>query len=167
MTSESLAPRPGLHLTTERDPTIETRRKLWAEINGFNAQTVRLEVSRLALLLHTDAGVLVSGVSVAMYWGWMFVDALWVAEAWRGQGVGSWLMAQVEKEALMTGCHSAWLDTFQARSFYEAIGYVVFAELEDYPAGQSRWLMRKPLVTPACGSGQSAEGSQFASSRNR
>jgi GNAT superfamily N-acetyltransferase len=167
MTPESLAPLPGLHLTSDRDPTIETRRKLWAEINAFNAQTVRLEVSRLALLLHTDAGVLASGVSVAMYWGWMFVDALWVAEAWRGRGVGSWLMARVEQEARLTGCHSSWLDTFRARSFYEAIGYVVFAELEDYPAGQSRWFMRKPLLAPACGSAQSAEGSQFLSARKR
>ncbi len=165
MTPESGAPFPGLYLTSDRDPTIETRRRLWAEINTFNARLVPLEVNRLALLLHTDAGSLVSGVSVAMYWGWMFVDALWVAEAWRGQGVGSWLMARVEKEARLTGCHSAWLDTFRARAFYEALGYVVFAELEDYPAGQSRWLMRKRLVASACGSDQSAEGSQFSSAR--
>lgn len=160
MTPESLTPLPGLHLTADCDPSIETRRKLWAEIDAFNSQSIPLEVSRLALLLHSDAGALVGGVSAAMYWGWMFVDALWVAEAWRGQGVGRWLMAQVEEEARLTGCHSTWLDTFRARSFYEALGYAVFAELEDYPPGQSRWLMRKPLVAPARGSGTSTEGSQ-------
>jgi hypothetical protein len=37
------------------------------------------------------------------------------------------------------------LDTFQARGFYEQIGYVAFGELENYPQGQSRHFLRKAL----------------------
>ena len=44
----------------------------------------------------------------------------------------------------MTGI---WLDTFsfQARRFYEKLGYVVFGELPDYPAGHSRYFLQKRL----------------------
>ena len=49
-------------------------------------------------------------------------------------------------EALSQGCHSVWLDTFefQARGFYERLGYTCFGELKNYPAG-SRLFMSKRL----------------------
>jgi ribosomal protein S18 acetylase RimI-like enzyme len=80
-----------------------------------------------------------------MSWGWLFVDALWVHPDLRGQGAGRALMAHAERRAGAAGCHSAWLDTFQARGFYEAIGYRVFGTLEDFPAGQTRSFLRKRL----------------------
>jgi hypothetical protein len=48
---------------------------------------------------------------------------------------------------LKRGCHSAWLDTFefQARGFYERLGYSCFAELRDYPPGFARYFMKKAL----------------------
>jgi hypothetical protein len=38
-----------------------------------------------------------------------------------------------------------WLDTFsfQARPFYEKLGYEVFGQLEDYPRGHSRYFLQK------------------------
>jgi ribosomal protein S18 acetylase RimI-like enzyme len=46
----------------------------------------------------------------------------------RRRGVGRELMAQAEARAVERGCHAAWLDTFsfQARSFYEKLGYGEF-----------------------------------------
>jgi ribosomal protein S18 acetylase RimI-like enzyme len=64
----------------------------------------------------------------------------------RGSGAGRALMAAAESHAAATGCHSAWLDSFQARDFYEALGYTVFGQLEDYPKGQTRWFLRKRLA---------------------
>ena len=66
----------------------------------------------------------------------------------RGQGLGSKLMLQAENEAALRGCHSAWLDThkFQARGFYEKLGYEIFGELSDYPTGYSRYFMKKALI---------------------
>jgi hypothetical protein len=57
-------------------------------------------------------------------------------------------MHRAEQEAVARGCHSAWLDTFefQARGFYERIGYVCFGNLADYPVGFSRFFMRKSLT---------------------
>jgi hypothetical protein len=51
------------------------------------------------------------------------------------------------------GCHNAWLDTFefQARGFYESLGYECFGELPDYPKGHARYFMKKALLTPSTG----------------
>jgi hypothetical protein len=59
-------------------------------------------------------------------------------------------MTETEVEARRRGCHSAYLDTFdyQARPFYEKLGYVVFGTLEDYPKGHQRFYMMKKLPSP-------------------
>lgn len=56
-------------------------------------------------------------------------------------------MQLAEEEALARECHSAWLDThdFQARPFYEGLGYVKFAELPDFPVGHSKIFLKKAL----------------------
>ena len=57
-------------------------------------------------------------------------------------------MQLAEREAVSRGCHGAWLDTFefQARGFYERIGYECFGELPGYPRGFSRFFMKKILL---------------------
>jgi hypothetical protein len=57
------------------------------------------------------------------------------------------LVRAMEAEAVGRGCHSAFLDTFsyQARPFYEKLGYEVFGALDDYPRGLQRFYMRKRL----------------------
>lgn len=52
-------------------------------------------------------------------------------------------MIGAENHAVAKGCHSAWLDTFQARGFYEAVGYELFGMLNDYPAGQTQYFLEK------------------------
>jgi hypothetical protein len=58
-------------------------------------------------------------------------------------------MSRAESEAIVRGCHHAWLDTFefQARGFYERLGYRCFGELNDYPTGFARYFMKKALDT--------------------
>ena len=75
-------------------------------------------------------------------------------EASRGAGVGRELMRQAEREAIRRGCHNAWLNTFsfQARGFYERLGYNVLGMLGDYPPGHSRFFMKK-ILAPVAGSG--------------
>jgi GNAT superfamily N-acetyltransferase len=105
---------------------------------------------------------IVAGLAGESYCGWLFVKYLWVSEGLRGRGVGSELMARAEARARERGCHSAWLDTFsfQARGFYEKLGYEEFGRL-DYPPGRHRHFMRKRLtrahaaLTPLAGRGRS------------
>jgi len=80
--------------------------------------------------------------------GWLHVSVVWVDESARGSGIGNELVAALEASAIECGCHSAYLDTFsyQARPFYESLGYEVFGCLEDYPPGHQRYYMRKKLI---------------------
>ena len=57
------------------------------------------------------------------------------------------MLLALEDKARERGCEFSHLDTFsyQARPFYEKLGYEVFATLEDYPPGQQRFYMKKTL----------------------
>jgi GNAT superfamily N-acetyltransferase len=124
-------------------------------VNGLMAynteQTGIADFRPLAVVLSDDTGQPVGGLIGRTVYGWLFVELLFVPEALRRQGVGTELMRRAEEEALARGCHGAWLDTFQfqARGFYERLGYTCFGELADYPRGFSRYFMRKALVTAA------------------
>ena len=81
---------------------------------------------------------------------WLQIELLFVPAALRGQAIGRGLMAEAERIAVTRGCHGAWLDTFsfQARGFYEALGYELLATLPDHPRGEARHFLRK-LLPPA------------------
>lgn len=57
---------------------------------------------------------------------------------------------EAEAEAVRRGCHHALLDTFdfQARPFYERLGYRVWGELADFPAGHTWFYLSKALDEP-------------------
>ena len=78
-------------------------------------------------------------------WKWLFVSLMWVSPSYRLQGIGERLMQAVEDEARKQGCAYAYTTTFQARRFYEKLGYVVWGVQEDFPPGHSRFFLSKPL----------------------
>jgi ribosomal protein S18 acetylase RimI-like enzyme len=137
---------PPFRLTLALDPPAEFRADLGRRINAFHAETVPYQSRRFALRIDDADGRQIGGLSGVVSWGWLFVDALWVDADARGEGAGHALMDRAERHATEEGCHHVWLDTFQARGFYEAIGYTVFGALEDYPPGQTRYFLRKRLT---------------------
>lgn len=136
----------ALRLSFDTAQSVQMRNALGREINSFHARTVPQDARRFALLLHDEGDVLVAGLSGVLSWQWLFVEALWVGDAWRSRGIGRELLARAEAHAVAAGCHSAWLDTFQAREFYLGLGYQQFGALNDYPAGQTRCFLCKRLV---------------------
>lgn len=75
----------------------------------------------------------------------MHIAAMWVAEGYRGKGHGSALLETVESYVASQGCARAYLETtsFQARPFYESLGYRVFAELSGIDEGCTLFFLRK------------------------
>jgi GNAT superfamily N-acetyltransferase len=120
-----------------------------AIIGAFNtAQTGMPDTDApLALVLRDDAGAITGGLYGRSYYDWLFVNLLIVPEALRGQRMGSKLMAEAETIARARGCTGIWLDTFsfQARGFYEKLGFTMFGEIEDYPEGHARYFFKKRL----------------------
>jgi len=104
-------------------------------------------VQPMCILLRGDRNEVVGGLNGNTVWGWLHVKELWVAENMRGSEFGTQLMCAAEVEARQRGCHHALLDTFdfQAREFYEKLGYKAFGELTDFPRGHTRFFMSKAL----------------------
>ena len=127
------------------DPPAELRQAVADGINAFHARTVPRDARSFCFAAHDDAG-LAGAIFGQLAWEWMFVAGLFVTDAWRGRGLGSALLSRAEIYAAVQGCGNAWLDTFQARSFYLRHGWEVFGSLPGYPAGQTRHFMRKGLL---------------------
>ena len=117
------------------------------QLYAYNDSRVDSPDGHLGVLLKDDSGKTVGGLIGGWYYGWLFIELLFVLESLRGQDFGSKLMAEAERYARDKQFTGIWLDTFsfQARGFYEKLGYRVFGELPDYPAGHSRYFLNKRL----------------------
>lgn len=111
-----------------------------AWIGPSNEQPVRL-------VARDEIGV-VGGLLGQTRWKWLYVAKLWVDERGRGKGIGTQLLIAAEELARARGCTDASLDTFeyQARPFYEKLGYELFGTLEGYPPGYRQFYLRKRLT---------------------
>lgn len=103
-----------------------------------------------AVVLRDDKGEAVGGLWANSVLGWMSIEMLHVPEALRGQNLGTKLMEAAEAHAREAGLVGIWLDTFsfQARPFYEKLGYGVFGTIENFPVGGARHFLCKHLTTP-------------------
>ena len=138
----------SIHLSDEAQP--EVRDAIVGPLVAYNTQRTGTNDHRpLVLTVRDEDGHVVGGLWGRTALGWLFVELLFVPETLRGRGVGAELMSRAESEAIVRGCHHAWLDTFefQARGFYERLGYRCFGELNDYPTGFARYFMNKALDT--------------------
>lgn len=90
----------------------------------------------------------VGGITGDLFGGWVYISLLWVAESLRNQGYGTELVNRLEREAIHLGCGHVHVDTysFEARPFYERLGYEVFGVLEDYPEGHRKYFLKKNLT---------------------
>lgn len=137
-----------LTLTDETDDL--TRGRILDPLVKYNVSRAGPSNSRpLIITIRNTSNETVGGLWGDTGFQWLFTQFLAVPETLRGKGLGTRIMLMAEKEAIFRGCHSAWLDTFefQARGFYERIGYECFGQLRDYPPGFSRHFMKKNLST--------------------
>ena len=118
-------------------------------LNQFNCAHVGDDGHTPLNLIEYDAdGNIIGGLLGGTYWGWMYIDILWVREDHRRQGVGSRLLTEAEKEAVRRGCHHVHVDTmsWQAPMFYQKHGYEVIGVLPDIPRGNQKYLLMKALL---------------------
>ena len=119
-----------------------------ASLTAFNENIVGADGhTPLTLAEYDEDGNVIAGLLGGTYWGWMYVDILWVDEKYRRRGIGSRLLRSAEEEAIKRGCHHVHLDTmsWQAPEFYKKHGYSVIGILPDIPAGNRKYLLTKEL----------------------
>lgn len=117
-------------------------------LNAFNANFINIdELKSLAVFLTDASGHKLAGLTGSTTGNWLRIDMLWVSDTLRGQGIGSQLMAAAEAEALQRGCCYAQVDTasFQARPFYEKLGYQLRFSLDNFPRHHQRHYLSKKL----------------------
>jgi GNAT superfamily N-acetyltransferase len=140
---------PTLTLLDKPDPAVA--RAVHGLLLAFNNTASGYEFDGQALVISVtdhDTGEIVGGLWGSTSYGYLHIDMLIVPESLRGTGLGTRMMQQAEDEAIRRGCHGSYLDTFdfQARGFYERIGYTVFGAIEDTPPGHTRFFLRKKLA---------------------
>lgn len=117
-------------------------------LNAFNSRFINIdEVKSIGVFVSNAQGKKLAGLTGSTSGNWLRIDMLWVSEAMRGQGVGSQLMQAAEEEARRRGCLYAQVDTvsFQARPFYEKLGYTLRFSLDHYPRHHQRHYLSKAL----------------------
>ncbi|KAF1006167.1 MAG: Acetyltransferase [Luteibacter sp.] len=135
-----------MELEIVQEPTAEDRAAILAPLVAYNRQHApSAETQMVAILIRNDAGEAIGGLWGKILMDWLFIELLAVPDSLRGQGTGSKLVAAAEKLAIERGCVGSWLDTFafQARPFYERLGYTVFGDIADHPRGSARYFLSK------------------------
>lgn len=138
----------SLSIDVPEQPSDADREAVLAVLRAYNeSQAGAAKARPVAILLKDDRGDTAGGLWGRTGYEWMFVEYLAVPEGARHQGRGSALMREAERIARERGCRGIWLDTFsfQARGFYERLGYSLFGTLDDYPAGEQRFFLAKRL----------------------
>lgn len=119
-------------------------------LRSFNREAVGYrDWLDLALSIQDEEGQVLGGLIGATIWDMLMIESLWLHEDLRGKGYGHALLARAEEIALVRGCTRAMLETYswQALPFYEAHGYRVYGQLDDFPVGHSRYCLHRSLLT--------------------
>jgi GNAT superfamily N-acetyltransferase len=121
-------------------------------IQAFNKETVPglPEVSqdlKFAVFARDERGKVVGGIRANAFWGYLCIELLWLSEEARGSGAGKQLVERAETFAVEHGFRHARVETtsFQAKPFYEKLGYEVYGVLDDFPEGHTSFYLRKDL----------------------
>ncbi|WP_277982711.1 GNAT family N-acetyltransferase [Sphingomonas faeni] len=137
-----------LRITIPDSPSETDREAISAPLRAYNIrQAGDPRIRPVAIMLTDERGDHVGGLWGKCVYDWLFVELLAVPEQYRGGSYGKALMSEAEGIARANGCVGIWLDTheFQARGFYEKLGFEVFGTLDDHPIGQKLIFLQKRL----------------------
>ena len=137
-----------LRIVFDPDPSPAARGTVERGVDQHNVGVTNLpDYYPLAFFLKDGAGEVLGGLLGDIWGGWLHVSFLWVERSLRQRDWARRLMREAERYAVRRGAHDAYLETFsfQARPLYEKLGYQVFAQLDDFPRGHTKYVLRKKL----------------------
>jgi GNAT superfamily N-acetyltransferase len=142
----------SVHICDNQQEMEATQSGLMTVIEGLGNNIIKqigdIELGKsVRAFIRDKEDCIVGGIAGDIFGGWVYISLLWVEESLRNEGYGTRLITLLEQEAKQLGCKHAHTDThsFEARPFYEKLGYEVFAMLEDYPEGHCKHFLKKVL----------------------
>ncbi|GMV83134.1 MAG: hypothetical protein AMXMBFR7_43180 [Planctomycetota bacterium] len=130
---------PGyvLRIAQEADiPAIEAldRENMRAQVERYYPGSWDDQSSRELIVRHLAQARIMdfAGQAVGHFYWWQdppgtaILNSIQLLEAHRGRGLGGWMLAEFEREAMAAGCHTAELAVFEdnrARNLYARAGY--------------------------------------------
>jgi GNAT superfamily N-acetyltransferase len=130
------------------EPAPDDVQYLEDRLYEFNSAATGLTGGEWLSIFVRDGGErIVAGICGALWGGSLEIRQFWVEASLRGEGLGTRLLGEAEREARRRGCRQILLATFpfQAPEFYANRGFEVIAEVEDHPRGHTNLLLRKRL----------------------
>ncbi len=137
-----------VHLTVHDHDALPEAALVEAGLDATNAAIDALRNVRPLLVFAREPADTVIGGAVGRTWGACCeLRQLWVASSHRGTGIGSRLVRAVERRAIERGCRLLYLETFsfQAKPFYEKLGYKVALEIRGFDDGIVKYMMTRDL----------------------
>jgi GNAT superfamily N-acetyltransferase len=128
------------------DDSVEVANAIRDGLIQYNRKVAGLgDPVPINVAVRDESGQVRGGVVARFSLDTLYVDLVWIDETLRGGGHGRAMIELVEEKARTLGAGQAWLYTlsWQARPFYERLGYRVFAEMS-FGNGR-RYFMRKEL----------------------
>ncbi|QJE95593.1 GNAT family N-acetyltransferase [Luteolibacter luteus] len=102
----------------------------------------------LVLLAKVD-GKVVGGLLAETQLSWLRISIMAVDPRWRACGIGSALLEESVRQALVRGCRQAYVDTmdYQAPGFYQSQGFAVVGRIPDWDSrGHAKLYLTKRLA---------------------
>ena len=127
-------------------PTEADRAAILAGLAAFNRGLADPGVvGPLAVLIQDGDGATIGGLWGRTLFRWLHIELVFVPPDLRGAARGRVLVREAEAVAAESGCIGAFLETysFQARGFYEKLGYRLVGSIEDCPPGVARHILQK------------------------
>ena len=135
-------------LTT--NPSKSDAKAISDGIINFNRLTVGLEPYddeiKFSIFVKNNE-VVIGGLRAICYWNTLHIELLWLDESCRGQGVGERVIKQAEEFAKVKGYEKSFVETtsWQAKPFYEKLGYHLQYSIKDRPKGHESFYLIKGL----------------------
>lgn len=130
------------------DDSAGTTKAITEGLTAFNRRSVALsDPIPVTIAVRDASGEICGGVVARVTDDTLYIDIVWLDETLRGGGHGRAMMEKAEEKARALGARVAWLYTlsWQARPFYEKLGYRVLGEMPFKGGAHRRYFMWKTL----------------------